>query len=246
MAAAAVTAMTFGCLLDAPVAKADDWVIGEARADVAPPTAATPRGRLDAAPRQFNIAPQPLADALDAFTDATGLLLLYNGRLTVNHASPGVQGVFTPEAALRQLLMGTNLTGYETNPGAVTLVSTGPGGQVAMILPAGTPMITLRPLHVSAPPETRNVYLYTASLQYSILSALQHDTNVREAKYRADVNVWVTPSGRVLRSQLDAYAGDADLQPKLLQVIRSVAFQQTPPPNLPQPVRVRIEALGLQ
>ena len=56
-----------------------------------------------------NLAPQPLADALDAFTKATGYQLVYRSELAVGMTSKGAEAGLPAADTLRQLLRGTGL-----------------------------------------------------------------------------------------------------------------------------------------
>ncbi|WP_017906194.1 TonB-dependent receptor [Pseudomonas asplenii] len=58
----------------------------------------------------FTIAQQPLVSALNAFTAVTGWQVGLPAELGQGVASPGVRGALTPEKALEQLLVGTNLS----------------------------------------------------------------------------------------------------------------------------------------
>ena len=56
-----------------------------------------------------NLPPQPLADALDAFTKATGYQLVYRSELAVGMTSKGAEAGLPAVDTLRQLLRGTGL-----------------------------------------------------------------------------------------------------------------------------------------
>jgi iron complex outermembrane recepter protein len=64
-----------------------------------------------AAERQFNIAAQPLADALTEFGRQSGLRVTVDAALVRGLSSPAVSGAMAPDDALRQLLSGTGLVG---------------------------------------------------------------------------------------------------------------------------------------
>ncbi len=90
--------------------------LGAAGLVAAPPVAAQ-----QAEAQAFAIAPQPLSSALLAFAEQSGLEVLFDARIAQGKTSPGVQGSFTPEQALRQLLANTDLTYRYTSANAVTL-----------------------------------------------------------------------------------------------------------------------------
>jgi outer membrane receptor protein involved in Fe transport len=71
--------------------------------------------------QEFNIAPQPLESALQAFARTTGLQLNYPSGLTQGKFTSGLSGAYTPAQALRVLLAGTGLTYRFTAVDTVTL-----------------------------------------------------------------------------------------------------------------------------
>src|SRR3546814_9351193 len=85
--------------------------------------------------RSFDIAAQPLSQALMRFAEATGLQLFFDASLTRPLQSPGVRGTFTPESALIRLLDGTGLTYRFTNPTTVTLLAANSSSGPAMLPP---------------------------------------------------------------------------------------------------------------
>lgn len=73
--------------------------------------------------RRFDIAAQPLAQALDAFSRASGWHLSYAPGLVRGKTSAAVQGAMTPEAALRGLVSGSGLELVQSGPGSAALVA---------------------------------------------------------------------------------------------------------------------------
>jgi catecholate siderophore receptor len=71
--------------------------------------------------QQFDIAPGPLSAVLPVFEKAAGIKVTLGVDSIGMISSPGVTGVFTPQAALAQLLQGTNVAVRFTAPGAATL-----------------------------------------------------------------------------------------------------------------------------
>ena len=70
--------------------------------------------------RSIDISPQPLSDALRAFSRQTGLQFFADSDLTRGMTAPAVSGRMTADQALRQLLAGTGLS-YRLNGSLVTL-----------------------------------------------------------------------------------------------------------------------------
>jgi len=71
--------------------------------------------------REFSIRPQPLASALDRFSEATGISFAYTTSQLDGIRSPGVSGALPPRQALAQLLAGTGITSRFTSADTVTL-----------------------------------------------------------------------------------------------------------------------------
>ncbi len=69
---------------------------------------------------RFDIAAGPIADVARAFEAVTGLAVSYTNESIRDLPSPGVSGLFTPQRALEQMLMGTGVSPIFTATG-VTL-----------------------------------------------------------------------------------------------------------------------------
>jgi len=69
----------------------------------------------------FNIPPQALGSALNAYADAAGVQLSYPAALTGGLKSPGVSGQYTAQQALQKLLTGTGIVSRTTENGTITL-----------------------------------------------------------------------------------------------------------------------------
>ncbi|NMY02021.1 TonB-dependent siderophore receptor [Pseudomonas sp. WS 5059] len=78
-------------------------------------------GLAVADPHSFNIAPQPLASALNRLAAQSGLQVIFDGTLVVGKNSLGVVGPKEPEAALADVLKGSGLTWRTTGANSVML-----------------------------------------------------------------------------------------------------------------------------
>ncbi|MBR0643055.1 TonB-dependent siderophore receptor [Plastoroseomonas hellenica] len=87
-----------------------------------PASAALAQPAPQAGPRSFTIPAQPLAAALGAFSDATGIQFFFDAAMARGLRSGAVAGSMTPDAALAQMLAGTGLTYRHTNRTTVTLI----------------------------------------------------------------------------------------------------------------------------
>lgn len=69
----------------------------------------------------FNIPPQALGGALNAYAEAAQVQLSYPAELANGLKSPGVSGLYTQQQALQKLLVGTGIVTRVTANGTVTL-----------------------------------------------------------------------------------------------------------------------------
>ncbi|MGF6392685.1 TonB-dependent receptor [Pseudomonas plecoglossicida] len=81
---------------------------------------------------RFNIAQQPLVEAINAFSQVTGWQVGFSAELAEGVASPGVRGALAPEAALKQLLQGTGLNYRKIGNGNVVLERQSAGNAIAL------------------------------------------------------------------------------------------------------------------
>ncbi|MFJ4441996.1 TonB-dependent receptor [Pseudomonas sp. NPDC089422] len=81
---------------------------------------------------RFSIAQQPLVEAINAFSKVTGWQVGFSAELADGVASPGVQGLLAPEAALKRLLQGTGLVLRKIGNGNVVLERQSAGNVVAL------------------------------------------------------------------------------------------------------------------
>ncbi|WP_054885989.1 TonB-dependent receptor [Pseudomonas sp. NBRC 111130] len=81
---------------------------------------------------RFNIAQQPLVEAINAFSKVTGWQVGFSAELAEGVASPGVQGALPAEAALKRLLQGTGLSLRKISNGNVVLERQTAGNVIAL------------------------------------------------------------------------------------------------------------------
>lgn len=100
------------------------FVIFLCTAVLALPRSALAQGGATGAAQEFNITAGPLAAALTAFGEQSGLQISYDPALASGRSSPGVSGSYTPSQALSQLVSGSGLTYRFIDPDTVTLEDT--------------------------------------------------------------------------------------------------------------------------
>ncbi len=82
---------------------------------------------------------------------------------------------------------------------------------------------------------------YAGLVKDRIIDALEDEQAARRGSYSVMVKVWVRPDGTVTQARLATSTGDTDrdrIIENALQRLGSIG--QAPPPNLPQPINLRI------
>ncbi|WP_143149268.1 STN domain-containing protein [Hyphomicrobium sp. CS1BSMeth3] len=210
--------------------------------------AVTQEGR--AAPKRdaiaFQIPRQPLPMALQAYSRASGVDVFYESHVAAGLESTPVEGALSPEAALRALLAGTDLTVTYTRNDAITLSL-----PVSDILPPTSPLgdtdLELDTLRVTPGERVDGTELreFREIAQADIEAALRKNTRTRAGNYRAQVRLWVDPSRTVRKAELSQSTGDAERDARITTLLQGLQLRRTPPRNAPQPVRVVIVVRSL-
>jgi hypothetical protein len=198
------------------------WV-GALPIAVNPPAQAQVLGRSLKGDEQinFNIPSQPLADALYAYTAATGVEALAEGALLANLRSSEVRGKLKAEEALQLLLSRTGLTARFVDSGSFTLV------------PTPTPPAA------DAPSDIPRYATYSAMLQNAAKRALCRQADARPGYYRTAIQIWIAPSGSVERVVLVSTTGDVATDKALSDLFGALSLG-APPAGLPQPATLLI------
>ncbi len=136
--------MAFRCASRPPGAVLALMVLGLALAGLAAPWRAAWADSVAPAERHYEIAPGPLAQALNRFALEAGVVMYYPPELAQGHRSPGLEGRYTVARGFRALLSGTGLEARRDESGVYTLA------------PAGAPTTArLAPVTVKGEPEPR-------------------------------------------------------------------------------------------
>ena len=170
--------------------------------------------------RRFDIPPQPLAAALVAFADRTGMAALVDAQLAGGKRSTAVKGLLTPQDALRLLLAGTGLSFRRAGD---TAFSVGPNSAEPLIEgPAGS---------------RRGYQIYFVQMQDAIEHALCSNGDIRPGLYRMVVQVWIGSAGAVDAIHAVSSSGDETRDARIADTITRMRVAP-PPASLPQPVTV--------
>lgn len=175
---------------------------------------------------QFDIPAQPLQSAIEAYSAAAGVSVLYLGTLAIGRTSAPVRGRYTPQAALDRLLEGTDLAIGRTTPEAYVLMRTEQGNT------HGQPV----------PPQASD-QVYYGAVQAGLREVLCRDARIAPADYRAALQFWVEPGGRIAQVRLLDTTGDQVRDAAMVEALRGTVFAR-PPDGLQQPFTLLILPRG--
>ncbi|MGK2742392.1 TonB C-terminal domain-containing protein [Tepidicaulis sp. LMO-SS28] len=151
---------------------------------------------------EFSFPEAELSLALERYAERTGLELFYETDLIEGKRSSPVEGIFSPEQGLLELLRGTGLTVRATPSGGMTIV---------------------RKEEMRAVPGVRQVEAdrrLLANLQHEIMREVCADPDLRPGSYAARVAVWVAPPGSIERVRLLRSTGNPRRDGRLLDAVR--------------------------
>ena len=175
----------------------------------------------------FDIPSQPLVAALDAYGASSRTQVLYEAALAAGRRSSTIKGLYTPDAALRQLLAGTGLDFDYTAEHAITLV------------PAKAPDPRAR-----AEAE-RHQYIarfdhFLGGVQAGIIAALCRYPEARPGDFEVAMRFWVTGAGAIANPVLLASTGTPTRDRAIASILSRLSFSEPPPPEMPQPITMML------
>ena len=190
----------------------------------------------DAGPRMhFDLPAQPLEKALADFGRLTAHSVLVDSTMTRGLTAQAVRGELAAREALGQLLAGTRLSARYSGRNAFTLV---PQPET----PALSPSI---PFDANAPDvpgqagiPASAVAEFAGALQATIMQAMCAAQPATFGRYRAVLQLWIDPEGRVRRARLLESSGLKLRDAELLEQMRRLSIGHAPPPELAQPLTV--------
>lgn len=76
------------------------------------------------------------------------------------------------------------------------------------------------------------------------MQSLLADTPAMNAEYLVTVDVWISPDGRISRSELSSGSGKADVDQALRGALARLraSIGKPPPDSMPQPIRIRLSS----
>jgi secretin/TonB-like protein len=168
---------------------------------------------------RFDIAAQPIIQALDRYSAVTGREVFYDGALATGRRSNSVRGMFAPDVALRELLAGTGLTAKATGDNSFTLKSAAPARVASTAFQS-----------------------YFADVQTKVSHALCARAETRPADHDRLVRIWVAASGAVEQAQLVDLSDAQVTAPSMGEAALRGLPVGAPPAGMPQPVVMAILA----
>lgn len=162
----------------------------------------------------FDIGPQALDGAIDAFGVATGQSVLYDSSLTAGIASAGVRGRWNAAEAMDRILAGSGLRVRRVGKGALILTRDADAGPAA---PARDPA------------------WYYGALQRRLGEAFCRRPELAEGRHRLALQLWFAADGRAIRSRLLESTGDAAVDASVQAAMDDLDLGAPVPAQVEQP-----------
>ncbi len=198
---------------------------------------------------KFDLAPQSLAEALQAYSVATGIQIMYESSTTAKYRIARVEGELTADAALEAILADTGLRVRHTSAYAITIapaaVPTFDAPPSALFSNADITLDTLRVREPIVLPDQGRLGEYVGAIQGDVQRALKRKAGVASGSYSIGVKLWVDPGRTVQRTELFRSTGDPKRDTEIVAVLQGLLLSQSAPANTPQPVRVLINIRSL-
>jgi hypothetical protein len=199
----------------------------------------------------FQIPEQPLVTALQAYSEESGVHVLYESGVEVGQLSVAIDGEFTREGALRTLLGNSNLLIRYARADSVVLVN--PAAAMADEPPdevvLGGTDLALETLHVASPqaivPDRAALNDYIGVLQQDVQQALRKGGKKSSGNYRVGLDLWVDPSRIIRKTEVFRSTGDRERDVAISEVLQGLVIKKDPPARTQQPVRVMIVVKSL-
>lgn len=180
----------------------------------------------------FDIAAQPLGEALNHYAGITGRPAVFRSELVAGRIASPVRGTHTTESALRLMLAGTGLTADRVHAGGVQAF-------VLRLAEAGEPAFNT-PEAAAATGWTD----YDARVQQAVWTTLCAHPLTAPGDYRALLRFRVDTTGKLGQAQLLTSTGQPRRDAVLLQLMQRVQVDAPPPHDLAQPLTLLLLPRG--
>jgi len=171
----------------------------------------------------FDIPAQALMTALRAYSEQTGVAVLFDDSLVRNRRSPGVTGSYSAPDALQRLLDGTGLAAHYASPKAFTL------------MPDQTPAAAANDPNDGVDAVASEHF--AGRLQASLVRSLCSSERTHPGRYRLAMQLWLDASGAVTRTQLLSSTGNAARDTQIETLAAGLVVGEMPA-DMPQPVTI--------
>lgn len=202
------------------------------RAQDAPPDSGAEAGAIV----HFDLAAQPLVDALHAYSRATDLSVMARTDLLGGLTSAPVEGDYPAREGLMRLLAGTGLQAVFPGVGEAVVRPLSPGVPAAAPIAGSSTFIPVA--DIDGIGDGNSNYLYTAMIQARVIEALCASASTRPGDYRLVVQLRIGNAGRVTASKLVGSAGSPARDEAIAQAVRALTVDTPPPAMLLQPVTI--------
>jgi hypothetical protein len=210
---------------------------------------------LDAPPSggqavSFNIPRQPLAQAIQAYSQTSGVDVFYESRIAAGGISNSVTGDYPPDAALRLLLGGADFSIRFTKPNAVVLSLPTARDDLPPDRVLQGFDFSLDTIRVAAdPPPARaneaRLQEFGEAVTTDMEAALRKNLKIRSGNYRVQLKLWIDPSSVVRRVEMAQTTGDPERDAAITGLLQGFVVSRVPPPATPQPIRIIVAVRSL-
>jgi hypothetical protein len=205
---------------------------------------------ISSSPREvfFNIPSQPLASAIQAFSQASGIEVFYESSIAAGRTSFNIEGRYLPDSALQSLLGGAGFSVRFTRRNAVVLSDPSAQNDLPPARALTNFDLSLDTIRVVAGPERAGdaqLREFGDVVQNEVETVLRKNTKIRSGNYRIRVKLWIDPSRTIRHAELAQSTGDQDRDVAITGVLQGLIVSRVPPPNTPQPIRVIVAVSSL-
>jgi hypothetical protein len=197
----------------------------------------------------FDIPAQSLATALQAYSEVSGVHVMYESDSSIGRRSSAVKGEFTREEALRILLGDDDLIVRYARADSVVLLNPAQAHRdeppEALRASADIALDTLHVGKAQNEPDRGALADYISVIQQDVQQALRKRGRSTSGSYRVGVELWVDPSRTIRKTEVFQSTGDRDRDVAVAEALQGVIIRQAAPANTPQPVRVMIVVRSL-
>lgn len=190
---------------------------------------------------QFDIAAQPLGDALDSYSRRTGIAVLMDQRYA-QRQSAAVRGAYAAGAALQGLLEGTGLQSRLSDAQAVIVYAAAGAAAAAADLP---PAAVVAAADIPGATQGGGDHAaYVSRLQHVLLGLLCRAAQTRPGGYRLALQLYLNRAGVVDRVHLLDSTGLRARDTAIARLLLGMRVGAAPLPSMPQPVSILLLPQG--